>query len=481
MAKKYAVWSAVGILGALILVIGILSLINGYFILAPRVQMELVGSAEMEIAAHSSFLDEGVTAHKGRNDLSSLVVTEGEVDPAVPGSYVITYRLTVGNREYVQTRTVNVVDKESPALELNGELQLTIAEKALYQEPGFTATDRCDGDLTEKVKISEALDGDTLTITYTVHDAAGNESSAQRVVTIRDEITPVITLYGYSTVYVPVGGVYREPGCSAADNVDGDLTSAVSCSGSVNTAAPGSYTLHYQVSDRAGNKATASRTVKVYAGNSSGAGPVYLTFDDGPSSNVTPRILDILAANKVKATFFILDYSAANRHLVARMINEGHTVGIHGYSHDYATIYASDEAFMDNVYRLRDKLRNDFGYEATLLRFPGGSSNTVSRAYSQGIMTRLAKRVQEEGFVYFDWNVSSGDANAGGLSKAQIYHNVTGTLQPGRHNVVLMHDSGVKSTTADALQDIIHYARGNGYSLLPLSRNVPAVHQWIAN
>ena len=167
--------------------------------------------------------------------------------------------------------------------------------------------------------------------------------------------------------------------------------------------------------------------------------------------------------------------------VIRRMIDEGHTVAIHGYSHDYASIYKSDEAFMQNVYRLRDRLRADFGYEATIIRFPGGSSNTVSRQYSVGIMSRLAQRVQNEGFTYFDWNVSSGDAAGTPASSGRIYSAVTSALRHGRSNVVLMHDAGTKSTTADALPDIIQYCLANGYSIQAITPATKPVHHGIAN
>ena len=215
--------------------------------------------------------------------------------------------------------------------------------------------------------------------------------------------------------------------------------------------------------------------------NSSGGSPVYLTFDDGPSDRVTPRVLDTLKAYNVHATFFIVNYGESGKALIRRMIDEGHTVAIHGYSHDYASIYKSDEAFMKNIYRLRDRLRADFGYEATIIRFPGGSSNTVSRQYSVGIMSRLAQRIQNEGFTYFDWNVSSGDAAGTPASSGQIYNNVTSALRHGRSNVVLMHDAGAKGTTADALPDIIRYCLANGYSIQPITPATKPVHHGIAN
>jgi peptidoglycan/xylan/chitin deacetylase (PgdA/CDA1 family) len=96
-------------------------------------------------------------------------------------------------------------------------------------------------------------------------------------------------------------------------------------------------------------------------------------------------------------------------------------------------------------------------------------------------MSRLVKRVEEKGFSYFDWNVSSGDANAAGLSSYQIYDNVTSRLRRGRNNVVLMHDSGSKQTTADALQDIIHYGKANSYTFLPITPDTAPVHHGVVN
>lgn len=249
----------------------------------------------------------------------------------------------------------------------------------------------------------------------------------------------------------------------------------------MDTSVPGVYTLTYTVSDKAGNTASATRQVSVYENTTTGSSPVYLTFDDGPSDRVTPRVLDTLKAYNVRATFFIVNYGESGKALIRRMIDEGHTVAIHGYSHDYASIYKSDEAFMQNVYRLRDRLRADFGYEATIIRFPGGSSNTVSRQYSVGIMSRLAQRVQNEGFTYFDWNVSSGDAAGTPASSGRIYSAVTSALRHGRSNVVLMHDAATKSTTADALPDIIQYCLANGYSIQAITPATKPVHHGIAN
>lgn len=485
MNKKMIGWAAVGVLLAASLVVGLLSMQKGYFVLAPSVQLFLNGDAAVMVDAYSDYEDPGVTARKGKTDLLDQVVVDGAVDTTVPGEYTITYTICVKEKTYTAQRTVSVLDREAPALELTGDAEIKISARELYEEPGFTAVDRCDGDLTEMVLVTETeeetAEGKNIILTYTVSDAAGNEATAQRRLLIRDVVPPAIALKGYTTVYVTVGSSFKDPGCTASDDVDGDLSSAVKVSGSVNTSVAGTYTLTYSVSDGGGNRAEVQRTVKVYTYEPNQNNRVYLTFDDGPSANVTPQVLDILKANNVQATFFIVSYSNNNKHLVQRMINEGHTVAIHGYSHDYATIYASDEAFMQNIYKLRDRLLADFGYNATIIRFPGGSSNTVSASYNKGIMTRLAARVQQEGFTYFDWNVSSGDASGTKRTKTQIYNAVVKGLRPGRNNVVLMHDIGGKQTTVDALQDIINYAKANGYVLAPITPGTAPVHHGIAN
>ena len=411
---------------------------------------------------------------------SAAVTVEGRVNTDVPGDYTLTYQANFRGRSYTAKRLVHVEDREAPELALTGQAEVTVSRYDLFQDPGATARDRCDGDLTASIQVTDKASGDVHTLTYTVTDKAGNAATATRRVTVRDIVAPVITLSGQRELFVPLGGAYQEPGYTAQDDADGDLTASVTRAGTVNTASPGVYTLTYTVTDKAGNTATATRQVSVYE-NSSGGSPVYLTFDDGPSDRVTPRVLDTLKEYNVHATFFIVNYGESGKALIRRMIDEGHTVAIHGYSHDYAAIYKSDEAFMQNIYRLRDRLRSDFGYEAAIIRFPGGSSNTVSRQYSVGIMSRLAQRVQAEGFTYFDWNVSSGDAAGTPASSGQIYNNVTSALRHGRSNVVLMHDAGAKGTTADALPDIIRYCLANGYSIQPITPATKPVHHGIAN
>ncbi len=207
-------------------------------------------------------------------------------------------------------------------------------------------------------------------------------------------------------------------------------------------------------------------------------GVIWLTFDDGPSSTITPKVLDILKKENVKATFFVLNYSSSNEHLIKRIVAEGHTIGIHGYSHEYSKIYKSKETFMNNIYSLQDKIYKSTGVKSMYIRFPGGSSNTVSRHYCKGIMTELTKEVLSKGFRYYDWNISSGDAGGAKNAKA-VYKNVTKNLSKKRGNLVLCHD--IHQKTLEALPDIIKYAKKEGYTFARIDNNTPMYAQHVNN
>jgi len=206
---------------------------------------------------------------------------------------------------------------------------------------------------------------------------------------------------------------------------------------------------------------------------------IYLTFDDGPSKR-TPEVLDILKRYNIKATFFIINFDDSQIPILQRIIDEGHSIGIHGYSHEYGDIYKSEAAFMENVTKLRKKLNDKLGYDTTIMRFPGGSSNRVSANYSTGIMTKLVVTVQNEGYQYFDWNVDSRDAerfDAAGILDS-VKKNTKGTRKT---NIVLMHDNGDKHDTVKALPNVIEWAKANGYSFSNLNAYSETVHHGVYN
>ncbi len=194
----------------------------------------------------------------------------------------------------------------------------------------------------------------------------------------------------------------------------------------------------------------------------------YLTFDDGPSCN-TMKILDILDRYGVKATFFVVGKSGRDKEYKA-IVDRGHTIALHTYTHNYAKIYASEKAFFSELDKLSDKIYGLTGVRTKIIRFPGGSSNTVYRKYCSGLMAKLKKSVPAKGYYYHDWNVSSGDANGNNVAKSKLISNVKGGCK-GKNTVnILMHDTGsAKNTTVSALPSIIEYLLSQGYDIQPIT------------
>lgn len=204
--------------------------------------------------------------------------------------------------------------------------------------------------------------------------------------------------------------------------------------------------------------------------SSNGIRRVYLTFDDGPSAN-TDRILDILAQYGVKATFFVVGkegYTDQYR----RIVEDGHTLAMHSYSHRYNEVYASLDSYKADLTKLHDYLYELTGEDCRLVRFPGGSSNTVSKVS----MWDLIDYLESEDMVYFDWNVSSGDSTGGKKSVDQLTNNVLENIGKYNNAVVLFHDAAGKTTTVDALAGIIEkILESDNTVLLPISEDTVKV------
>jgi len=197
---------------------------------------------------------------------------------------------------------------------------------------------------------------------------------------------------------------------------------------------------------------------------------VYLTFDDGPSSR-TVEILDILKKEDIKATFFIIGKEGnRQKELLKRIADEGHTLGIHTYSHIYDSIYESVESFLEDFSKTYHLIYDTTGVKPDVFRFPGGSVNTYNALYYKEIIAEMTRR----GFTYYDWNASSGDA----VPKATANTVLTNTIQSsaGKDRVILlMHDSLGKSYTVAALPGIIEYFKEQGYKFDRLTNDVTPI------
>lgn len=227
------------------------------------------------------------------------------------------------------------------------------------------------------------------------------------------------------------------------------------------------------------NKVSENKTAESKTTTSNGKSIAYLTFDDGPSS-ITNSVLDILKKYNVKATFFVINSGSYNKTTLQREVNEGHTIGLHAYDHNYAIAYKDDNSYLDGIDKLRAKVKADTGFDSHYIRFPGGSSNTISKRYSKGIMSRITKTAKQRGYKYYDWNVDDDDAGSARTAD-DCYNNVVKELRPNRSNIVLMHDFGTNKKILEALPRIIEYCQKNGYTMLPIDDNTPEIHHGISN
>lgn len=184
---------------------------------------------------------------------------------------------------------------------------------------------------------------------------------------------------------------------------------------------------------------------------------VYLTFDDGPSHN-TPKVLDILDAYGIKATFFVVkNEEEPYVDYYKEIVDRGHTIAIHTSSHNYKKIYASVDAYLEDFNEIYSLVYEKTGVKPNLFRYPGGSTNCSSYAAGEDIMEEMERR----GFIYYDWNVSSGDGG-NQATRDTIYDWVTMNASKRNYSVVLMHDSGGKGETVAALPSIIETLQDEG-------------------
>ena len=190
-----------------------------------------------------------------------------------------------------------------------------------------------------------------------------------------------------------------------------------------------------------------------------------MTFDDGPSKN-TEKILDTLKENNVKATFFVIGKTDSDAmRIYKRIVEEGHTLAMHSYTHNYEKIYKNLDNFKKDVEKLSDLLYETTGVRPKYYRFPGGSSNQVSKVSIKKCISYL----NDEGIVYFDWNAINGDATGKKYTAKQMVDNVMEGVSQNNNSIVLLHDTVSRKTTVESLPELIKQLKAGGYVILPIT------------
>lgn len=390
---------------------------------------------------------------------------------------------------YGMFQMVRIEVPNTKTILLKGSHDITLELPTLYKELGAVTLD--GEEAIPDYLLMGSVDSSKIGTYQLYYDSRDHQAiTKSRTVHIIDTIPPTMSLVGDSTLELTVGDAYLEEGVIVEDNDPLVDVNDVVMSGSVDTSKAGSYTIQYTVEDQAKQRVALTRTVivkekvvippvlppvvipPVVIPPTNGK-LVYLTFDDGPSI-YTSMILDSLAAYNAKATFFVTGRIATYPELLYQEINQGHGIALHTYTHDYAQVYQSVDAYFVDLHLLESTLYNLTGLQPRLIRFPGGTNNQVSQQYSPHIMQTIVQEVTTQGYAYTDWNVSSGDASSVPISAEQIAWNVLNNIEKVYTPIVLLHDS--KYNTALAVPIILEEGTARGYQFVVINENTPLVH-----
>ena len=445
-----------------------------------KVTVELKGDTYLLANVNDDYTDPGINVSKHGYDLKYEVKKTNNVDISKFGTYTYEYEVEVDGKTYKLVRNVEVVDKAAPVIKVEQvELQRDFCTKAVSQEPSFSAMDNYDGDVTDKVEKKD--NGSKYTLS--VKDSSGNSASVDIMIKDQEEPSNKIVLNGYSTLTIVEGGTYKEEGAKVFTGCGMELPDEqVTTEGEVDTNTLGTYEITYKnekynISEKRTVKVIKKQepVINVETDKPGNGKVVYLTFDDGPGP-LTKDFLDILDKYNAKATFFVTNQFSNYQWLLGEEARRGHVVAVHSLTHNW-NIYNSVEAYKQDFNAMNNIIEQQTGKRSNIFRFPGGSSNTVSKGHSKGIMTTLSQVMQSEGYQYFDWNVDSNDA--GGANSSQVYNNVIRGIKNTSHPVILMHD--IKKSTLGALDSMLKYMTSNGYKFGTLDVNGPVVHHGINN
>ena len=464
-----------------IIIFGILSffglLISLYFIEESFTDVVLHMGNNITTTIYEEYNDPGLDLFHNNKLVSKdsySIKENNNIDINKLGEYKVHYEIKYHLRKIKLERIVRVVDDIKPEIIPNLEkIERDYCTRKDKKELKYEIKDNYDLEINN---INKEEDEENVIITAI--DSSGNKNILKIPIDYGTKPSNYIKLNGDSTTYVKVNSKYNEKGAEYLDGCGKKLDDKVTIEGSVNTSKTGNYTITYSVSD--GTKKT--RKVVVYKESESvitgsGNGKIlYLTFDDGPGP-YTKKILNTLAKYNVKATFFVTNQFPGYVSLIKDEFKAGHTVAVHTYSHNY-NIYKSVDAYVKDFNRMNDVIEKYTGTRSRIFRFPGGSSNTVSRSYSKGVVSKIAKYMTNQGYKYFDWDVGSGDTDGSG-SRSKIYNNVINGAKTCKKCVFLMHD--IKPNTANELDHILSTLTSKGYRFGTLSTTSPTVHHSIAN
>lgn len=463
------------------------------------INFKLIGDKVIYLNCGEHYEEKGAIATFLGEELE--VQVKDNVNINVEGRYVAYYkaRNVFGIAKSLK-RNVIVKDKEKPKITLKGDKTIVLGLDEKYVELGYIATDNVDGDITDKVEVTNNIDiknyGEYKVI-YRVTDSSNHTTEKIRKVIVKDMIAPTITLKGNTIVDVLIGEEYVEEGYSAKDNIDGDITSKVEVSNNINYKKLGSYQITYTVKDSYDNITTIKRTINVvkklleykdeydkidntqrgwWSNNkfdhkrpSGGAdleelkkynayfmGPdekiIYLTYDEGSNDTYLPEIVEVLDKNEVKATFFLCrNYMLMNKDLVKKMVDNGHLIGNHTFHHYEMPTLANKANFDKYIYEIR-------AVEETYKEITGKTMKKIYREPKGEWSYRSLKIVSDLGYKTFFYSADYLDYGDD-VSKEVALQKMLDRYHNGA--IYLFHPKN--KGNLESLEDFIKHMKKLGY------------------
>ena len=448
----------------------IINLIIGAFILfQPKVKFT---KKNIDVEINSAYDTKSNIKNLNKLNPQLLSIDDSQLNLTTLGTYPIHCKYK--NKTY--TYQVNIKDTIAP--------QFNIHEGTLEQnetlDPNSLVSDIVDNTKTT-VRLKKDYTFNTpgeYNISILVEDEGKNITEKQTKITVLppDTTPPTITGTKDYTLFVGEKADFSK-NVTVSDDRDTNPTLTIN-SDEIDFNTPGVYKIYYTATDKNKNETSITQNVTVKSVVTDQNKTVYLTFDDGPSHN-TSKVLEVLNRYNIKATFFVIGTNPQYYHLIKEAHQQGHTIGLHSYSHNYSNVYASKESYFNDLNQIGEVVKNQIGYVPKYIRFPGGSSNTISANYTKGIMSDLSQAVHLKGYEYYDWNVGSGDADGNNVPFQKIIKNATNSN--ANQIMILFHDTDAKNTTIEALPAIIEYYRVRGYQFKAINENSYVSHHGINN
>ena len=415
--------------------------------------------------------------------LSHIEIDDIQVDNQVDNGKLGKYQIHYSYQQKTYSLTVYIDDMLAPQFEIQNK---TILKNETVKPEELVKNIQDDSD-TKVYFVKEYIfdEEKTYQVGVVVEDSYGNKTEKNAYIQVQNQDKQPPTVTGLTPITLLIGDeIDLKKDVVVKDDHDESPLLTIDDS-KLNIRQMGEYEVYYHVKDASGNEDTLIRKVEVLSQYDNrealkdGIKTCYLTFDDGPSSN-TKEILDILDQYHIKATFFVTGTSPKDFHYIKEAYQKGHIIGLHTYSHDYEYIYSSLKNYISDLNKIKDVVYQQIGKNVDLIRFPGGSSNLVSKKYNEGIMTRLTKKVIDLGYQYYDWTSINGDGEG--------IKTVDGLIKKAKEEIgeqedimFLMHDSGTQENTVKALPAILDYLIEQGYVFQILDETSPTFHHHVQN